>query len=225
MIVFDRVGVVFPGDYRALQNISLQIARGEFVYILGRSGAGKSTLLRLIFADIMPTCGIVRIIGNDITFLPRYRIPYLRRQIGIIFQDYMLLNEKTVFDNVRMALDIYYFRKSAARERIWPLLKQLGLFELRDVPVKSLSGGEKQRTAIARALVNDPQIIIADEPTGNLDADNAAAIMNLLIRSQKNGTTVLMATHDLSMVETFPAREILLDAGHIVQDNAQIRGL
>ena len=216
MIVFDRVGVVFPGNYQALRDLSLNIARGEFVYVLGRSGAGKSTLLRLIFADLMPTCGIVRVAVNDITFLPRYRTPYLRRQVGIIFQNDMLLSENTVFDNVRMALDIYYFRKSMARERIWPLLKELGLFGFRDIPVKRLSGGERQRVAIARALVNDPQIILADEPTGNLDADNAAAIMNLLIRAQRSNATVLMATHDLNMVEKFPAREIRLDAGRLL---------
>ncbi|MDR0454241.1 MAG: ATP-binding cassette domain-containing protein [Deferribacteraceae bacterium] len=215
MINFERVGVIFPGNCHALRDVSLNVARGEFVYVLGRSGAGKSTLLRLIYADFMPTCGVVRIAGNDITFLPRCRIPYLRRQIGIIFQDYKLLNEKNVFDNVRMALDIYFFRKSMARERIWPLLKQLGLFELRDVEVKRLSGGEKQRVAIARALVNDPQIILADEPTGNLDSANAAAIMELLLRAQVKGAAVLMVTHDLNMPEKFPARAVHLDAGRL----------
>ncbi len=216
MIIFDRVGVVFSGEYQALQDISLNIARGEFVYVLGRSGAGKSTLLRLIYADLMPTRGIVRVAGNDISFLPRRRIPYLRRQVGIVFQDYMLIGEKTVFDNVRMALDIYYFKKSRARERIWLLLKMLGIFELRDAEVRRLSGGEKQRVAIARAMVNDPQIILSDEPTGNLDADNAAGIMELLLQAQRHGTTVLMATHDLQMVEKYPSREIRLDAGRLV---------
>jgi cell division transport system ATP-binding protein len=215
MIVFEHVGVVFSGNYQALTDVSLNIARGEFVYILGRSGAGKSTLLRLIYADVMPTRGIVKVAANDISFLPARRVPYLRRQVGVVFQDYMLLEDRTVFDNVRMALDIYFFRRSACRDRIWNLLKRLGIFELRDVPVRRLSGGEKQRVSIARAMVNDPQIILADEPTGNLDADNAMIIMQLLQQASQNGTTILMATHDMAMVEKYPARIIKLEGGKI----------
>ena len=218
MIKFERVGVVFTGGYHALRDVTFHISRGEFVYILGRSGAGKSTLLRLVYADIMPTSGIVQIDSSDITFLSGRRIPYLRRQVGVVFQDYMLLEERSVFDNVRMALDIYYFKKSQARERIWILLKRLGIFELRDTEVKRLSGGEKQRVAIARALVNEPNIVLADEPTGNLDKDNAESIMKLLFQAKDSGTTVIMATHDLNMVEKYPARKLTLDKGKLMGD-------
>jgi cell division transport system ATP-binding protein len=216
MIDFERVGVTFIGGNNALDDVTLKVERGEFVYVLGRSGAGKSTLLRLIYADMLPTRGIVRIAGNDITFLPKRRVPYLRRQVGVVFQDYMLVQDRTVFDNVRMALDIYYFKKSQMKERIWTLLKRLGIFELRDIPVKRLSGGEKQRVAVARAVVNDPQIILADEPTGNLDADNAAIIMAMLRQASDAGTTVLMATHDMTLVEKYPARQILLQNGRLI---------
>ena len=217
MIRFERVGVVYTGNH-ALHDVTFHIPRGEFVYIMGASGAGKSTLLRLIYADMLPTSGIVRIDGSDISFLPQRRIPYLRRQVGIVFQDYMLLEDRSVFDNVRMALDIYYFKKSQARERIWVLLKRLGIFELRDSEVRRLSGGEKQRVAIARALVNTPRIVLADEPTGNLDAANAEIIMKLLFQAKDSGTTVLMATHDINMVEKYPARKLILDKGRLKFD-------
>lgn len=218
MIIFDHVGVVFDDGYEGLRDLSVSIKRGEFVYVLGRSGAGKSTMLRLIYADVMPTRGLVRIAGNDISFLQSSRVPYLRRKVGIVFQDYMLLGERSVFDNIRMALDIYYFKKSDTNERIWNLLKKLGIFELRDTEVKRLSGGEKQRVAVARALVNDPEIILADEPTGNLDTDNALIIMHMLRSAAESGTTVLMATHDLNLVESHPARRIRLERGKLIED-------
>jgi cell division transport system ATP-binding protein len=217
MIRFDRVGVVFKGNCQALNDVSLHIAQGEFVYILGRSGAGKSTLLKLIYADIIPTSGIVNVAGYDISFLPINRVPFLRRQIGVVFQDYMLIDERTVFDNVRMSLDIYYFKKSEMLDKIYSLLRRLNIFHLRDDPVEGLSGGEKQRVAVARALVNNPRIILADEPTGNLDRDNADTIMGMLLQAQKNiKTTVLMATHDMQKVETYPARKIILDGGRLL---------
>lgn len=219
MISFERVGLTFPGGNSALDDVTLHVGRGEFVYVLGRSGAGKSTLLRLIYADLCPTRGIVRIAGNDISFMPRRRVPYLRRQIGIVFQDYMLIPDRTVFDNVRMALDIYYFKKSQMIDRVWLLLKRLGIFELRDVPVRRLSGGEKQRVAVVRAMVNEPQIILADEPTGNLDADNASIIMDMLLQASAAGATVLMATHDMNLVEKYPARQLRLQSGRLLADD------
>ncbi|MDR2400503.1 MAG: ATP-binding cassette domain-containing protein [Deferribacteraceae bacterium] len=218
MIRFERVGVVFKGDCHALSNISLHIARGEFVYILGRSGAGKSTLLKLIYADVLPTSGIASVLGYDISFLQAGRIAYLRRQVGVVFQDYMLIDGRTVFNNVRMSLDIYCFKKSEMQERIYGLLRRLGIFHLRDDLVEGLSGGEKQRVAVARALVNDPRIILADEPTGNLDRDNADIIMGMLLQAQKNGATILMATHDLGKVEKYPARSITLGGGRLLND-------
>ena len=220
MIKFINVGVSFMGGYQALQNINLDIARGEFVYVIGKSGAGKSTLLRLIYADILPTRGVVSIEENDMNIIRRIRVPFLRRQIGVIFQDYKLLENSTVFDNIKLALDIFYMKRSASRERIWPLLKRVGIFEKRDETVKHLSGGEKQRVAIARALINDPKIILADEPTGSLDEENADDVMFLLKEVCKSGTTVLMSTHDARLRQKFPARIIELDKGKLIRDEA-----
>ncbi len=218
MIRFVNVGVSFVGGYNALSNINLSIDKGEFAYVIGKSGAGKSTLLRLIYADILPSRGVVAIEENDISMIGRIQIPYLRRQIGVIFQDYKLLENISVFDNVKLALDIFYMKRSASRERIWPLLQRVGIFEKRDEIVKNLSGGEKQRVAIARALINEPKIILADEPTGNLDEENAENIMNILKEGCNYGATVLMATHDTSLRKKHIAREIELDKGKLVRD-------
>lgn len=218
MIKFVNVGVSFQGGYQALQNINLDIARGEFAYVIGKSGAGKSTLLRLIYADILPTRGVVSIEENDMNIIGRLQVPFLRRQIGVIFQDYKLLENSTVFDNVKLALDIFYMKRSASRERIWPLLRRVGIFEKRDETVKNLSGGEKQRVAIARALINDPRIILADEPTGNLDEENADNVMSLLLEGCGGGAAVLMATHDTHLRRKYPARIIELDRGRLVRD-------
>lgn len=218
MIRFVNVGVSFVGGYQALSNINLNIGRGEFAYVIGKSGAGKSTLLRLIYADLLPSRGVVYIEDNDINVIGRIQIPYLRRQIGVIFQDYKLLENVSVFDNVKLALDIFYMKRSASRERIWPLLKRVGIFEKRDEIVKNLSGGEKQRVAIARALINEPKIILADEPTGNLDEENAENIMRILKEGCNYGATVLMATHDTNLRKKHIAREIELDKGKLVRD-------
>lgn len=218
MIKFINVGVSFAGGMQALSNVNFEINRGEFVYVVGKSGAGKSTLLRLIYADILPSRGVVAVENNDITVLPRRRIPFLRRQIGVVFQDYKLLEHATVFDNVKLALDVYYMRRSFSKERVWPLLKRMGIFEKRDETVQNLSGGEKQRVAIARALINDPKIVLADEPTGNLDEENAENIMDILNQCRQMGTTVLMATHDPNLRKKFHAREIELEKGKILRD-------
>lgn len=218
MIRFVNVGVTFLGGYQALTNINLHIEKGEFAYVIGKSGAGKSTLLRLIYADILPTRGVVSIEDNDINIIGRLQVPFLRRQIGVVFQDYKLLENSTVFDNIKLALDIFYMKRSASRERIWPLLKRVGIFEKRDEIVKNLSGGEKQRVAIARALINDPKIILADEPTGNLDEENAENIMKLLKEACNAGATVLMATHDTWLRKKHRAREIELVKGKLIRD-------
>lgn len=221
MIKFINVGVSFAGGMQALSNVNLDVQRGEFVYIVGKSGAGKSTLLRLIYADLLPSRGVVAIENNDITAMPRHKIPFLRRQVGVVFQDYKLLEHATVFDNVKLALDIYYMKRSLSKERIWPLLKRMGIFEKRDEIVQNLSGGEKQRVAIARALINDPKIILADEPTGNLDEENAENIMDILSQCRAMGTTVIMATHDHSLRQKFRAREIELEKGKVSRDGVE----
>lgn len=221
MIKFINVGVSFAGGMQALSNVNLDVQRGEFVYIVGKSGAGKSTLLRLIYADLLPSRGVVSIENNDITAMARHKIPFLRRQVGVVFQDYKLLEHATVFDNVKLALDIYYMKRSFSKERIWPLLKRMGIFEKRDEIVQNLSGGEKQRVAIARALINDPKIILADEPTGNLDEENAENIMDILSQCRAMGTTVIMATHDHSLRKKFRAREIELEKGKVTRDGVE----
>lgn len=218
MVRFVNVGVSFVDGHQVLNNINVEIKRGEFVYIMGKSGAGKSTFLRLMYADLLPSRGLVSVEGRNINLMSRMEVPFLRRQIGVVFQDYKLLENVTVFDNVKLGLDIFYMKRSMAKERIWPLLKRMGIFEKRDDVVKNLSGGEKQRVAIARALINDPKIILADEPTGNLDMDNAENIITVLKECSSLGTTVIMATHDKYLREKYPAREIELEKGKIIRD-------
>lgn len=218
MVKFVNVGVSFTGGYQALNNVNIEIKSGEFVYIIGKSGAGKSTLLRLIYADLLPTRGVISVEGRDLNLIKRIEVPFLRRQIGVIFQDYKLLENMSVFDNVKLGLDIFYMKRTQAKERIWPLLKRVGMFEKRDDIVKNLSGGEKQRVAVARALINDPKIILADEPTGNLDMENAENIMNVLRECIASGATVIMATHDKLLREKYPSREIELEKGKVIKD-------
>ncbi len=221
MVKFVNVGVSFTGGYQALNNVNIEIKSGEFVYIIGKSGAGKSTLLRLIYADLLPTRGVISVEGRDLNLMKRIEVPFLRRQIGVVFQDYKLLENLSVFDNVKLGLDIFYMKRSQAKERIWPLLKRVGMFEKRDDIVKNLSGGEKQRVAIARALINDPKIILADEPTGNLDMENAENIISVLRECSESGATVIMATHDKILREQYPAREIELEKGKVIRDGVE----
>ena len=221
LVKFVNVGVSFTGGYQALNNVNIEIKSGEFVYIIGKSGAGKSTLLRLIYADLLPTRGVISVEGRDLNLMKRIEVPFLRRQIGVVFQDYKLLENLSVFDNVKLGLDIFYMKRSQAKERIWPLLKRVGMFEKRDDIVKNLSGGEKQRVAIARALINDPKIILADEPTGNLDMENAENIISVLRECSESGATVIMATHDKILREQYPAREIELEKGKVIRDGVE----
>ncbi|MBZ4672066.1 cell division ATP-binding protein FtsE [Deferribacterales bacterium Es71-Z0220] len=219
MIKFFNVSVAFFGEKKALDNISLKIDKGEFVYITGASGAGKSTLLKLIYADLFPTRGVVLISNKDITNITERSIPYLRRNIGVIFQDFKLLENKTVFENIFMTLEIFYMDSKQIEERIFSLLRRLGLFSRRDTIVKKLSGGEKQRVAIARALINEPSIVLADEPTGNLDPERAEDIIKLLKDIANQGSTVLVATHDKHLIEKFGGRTIYLKNGKIEADS------
>lgn len=218
MIRFFNVTVSFFGDKKALDKVSLQADQGEFVFITGESGAGKSTLLRLIYADLLPTRGVVLVANKDISHITRSSIPYLRRNIGVVFQDFKLLENATVYENVRLALDVFYLKQMNMETRILPLLRQLEIFKKRKTIVKKLSGGEKQRVAMARALINSPSIILADEPTGNLDMNRADNIMRLLIDAKKKGATVFVATHDLNLIKKYPFRTIKLHQGKIVED-------
>lgn len=218
MISFKNVSVEYIKGDTVLDDISLDVEKGEFVYITGRSGAGKSTLLSLIYNDVSPSRGILSINGHDVSAIPANMVPHLRRQIGIIFQDFKLLNNKTVFENVKIALDIFNLNQKLVKERVANMLRKLDIFEKRNDLAITLSGGEKQRVAIARALINDPQIVIADEPTGNIDIDNAREVISMLIDVAGNGAAVLVATHDILIRESFPAREIVLDKGKLISD-------
>lgn len=218
MIKFFNVTVSFFQEKKALDNVSLKVDKGEFVYITGASGAGKSTLLRLIYADLVPTKGIVLVANKDIGNITRNSIPYLRRNIGVVFQDFKLLEERTVYENVFMSLEIFYMDKKDVDNKIFSILKRLGLYSRRDAIVKKLSGGEKQRVAIARALINEPSIILADEPTGNLDLERSYDIMQLLQNIARQGSTVLVATHDVNLINRFKARVVKLKNGKVESD-------
>lgn len=206
-----------PGMY-ALEDVNLRLEKGEFAFLTGPSGAGKTTLLRLLLREEKPTRGQVLIQGKSIVNLPAGKIPYLRRNIGVVFQDFKLLPRKTVFENIAFVLEIVGIVGLAQRTRTREVIRDLGLYDQRNAYPEELSGGEKQRTAIARAIVNRPAILLADEPTGNLDPDLSRDILQLFKSIHLFGTTVLVATHDLELIRSFPRRVIRLDGGRLVAD-------
>ena len=202
------------GTY-ALHDVSLEVGKGEFVFLTGPSGAGKTTLLKLLFAAEKPSEGQILVLGRNVACLGESAIPALRRHIGVVFQDFKLLSRRTIEDNVRMALDVVGTPRREARARVFSLLKQVGLQHRRYHHPMSLSGGEQQRVAIARALVNEPEILLADEPTGNLDPELTIEIMDLIAGAATRGTTVIVATHDMSLVERYGKRVVHLEDGCI----------
>ena len=222
MIKFENVTKVYSkSDRPALDNISLEVDKGEFVFLVGLSGSGKSTFLRLVLREEKPTSGKIHVAGKDLTILSNWKVPELRRQVGTVFQDFRLLPNKTVSENVAFTLHVLGFsRKEIARE-VPEVLELVGLEDKGDRKPGELSGGEQQRVAIARAYVSNPAILIADEPTGNLDPATSVGIMKLLDRINREGTTVVMATHDAGIVDQMRKRVIELDAGHIVRDQAR----
>lgn len=219
MIKFYNVSMVYPGKKRALSNINLKIGEGEFVYLIGASGAGKTTLLRLIYAELQPTEGVVLISDKDISRIKKTTIPYLRRNVGVVSQDLMLIENQNVYQNCVYVLEIFYMLRKQMDAYIHPILKKLELFTRRNTPVKYLSGGEKQRVAIGRALIKNPPILLLDEPTGNLDDKRADNLLNL-IKDLFKDRTVIFATHDKSLIERYPARVIELNNGKIISDSA-----
>ncbi|MEL6543648.1 MAG: cell division ATP-binding protein FtsE [Myxococcota bacterium] len=215
MIQLFHVYKSYGQDSPALVDINLEIEKGEFVFLSGASGAGKSTLLKMIFAAERPTRGQLLVNGTNIAKLESRAIPYLRRNIGVVFQDFKLLARRTVEENVAVTLEVLGLAQREIRGRVFQILKQVGLaHKLHDLPQK-LSGGEQQRVAIARALVNEPQILLADEPTGNLDADRAQEIVELIDLANARGTTVLLATHDRELLEQGGRRVITLNQGRL----------
>ena len=223
MIKLDEVSKVYKGDVVALREASADIAKGEFVFLVGPSGSGKSTFLRLLNREETPDDGRIWVAGKDIGELSKWKIPYLRRNIGFIFQDFMLLPNKTVYENVAFALEVIGRPKHVITSQVPAILELVGLAKKLDNLPHELSGGEQQRVSIARAFVNRPLILLADEPTGNLDPATSVGIMRLLDRINRTGTTVVMATHDRSIVDTMRRRVIELDRGSIVRD--QVRGV
>jgi cell division transport system ATP-binding protein len=202
----------------ALHDVSLEIEKGEFVFLTGSSGAGKTTLLKLLFSAERPSEGQILVLGRNIARLRARAIPAMRRRIGVVFQDFKLLNRLTIEDNVAIALEVVGVGPRESRARAFRMLKQVGLQHRRYHHPLSLSGGEQQRVAIARALVNEPEILLADEPTGNLDADLTLEVMDLIASATTRGTTVIVATHDLSLVERFGKRTIRLEGGRVIED-------
>ncbi len=222
MITFEDVTKFYPGQDRpALRNINLEIAKGEFVFLVGQSGSGKSTFLRLILREYRPTKGTLYVAGKNLSTLNQWKVPALRRQIGTVFQDFRLLPGKTVYENVAFALQVIGKPSRVIREVVPETLRLVGLEGKESRLNEELSGGEQQRVAIARAFVNRPKILIADEPTGNLDPETSVGIMKLLDRINRTETTVIMATHDSSIVDQMRRRVLELRTGELVRDQAK----
>ncbi len=222
MIKFENVTKVYPkSDKPALDNISLEVEKGEFVFLVGLSGSGKSTFLRLVLREEKPTSGSIHVAGKDLKTLSNWKVPQLRRQVGTVFQDFRLLPNKTVSENVAFTLHVLGFSKKEIAREVPEVLELVGLEDKGDRKPGELSGGEQQRVAIARAYVSKPAILIADEPTGNLDPATSVGIMKLLDRINREGTTVVMATHDAGIVDQMRKRVIELEAGHVVRDQAR----
>ena len=218
MIQMYHVDLRYAGGTYGLRDVSISLEKGEFAFLTGASGAGKTSLLRLLFGAEQPSAGQILVAGRNITRIRAAQVPALRRQIGVIFQDFKLLPERSVFENVAIALEIAGTAKRDIRTRVWSLLKRLGRGPRIDHKPRSLSGGEQQRVAIARALVNDPPLLLCDEPTGNLDPTLALDIMDIIADAHARGTTVLVATHDPALLERYPHRRFALEAGRLLLD-------
>ena len=221
MIRLDDVTKSYKGTTVALRDCSVDIAKGEFVFLVGPSGSGKSTFLRLLLREERPDKGRIWVAGKDIASLSSWKVPYLRRNIGCVFQDFKLLPNKTVYENVAFALEVIGRPKHVVASQVPQILDLVGLAKKRDNLPSELSGGEQQRVSIARAFVNRPLILLADEPTGNLDPSTTVGIMRLLERINRTGTTVVMATHDQGIVDSMRRRVIELDDGIVSRDQSR----
>jgi cell division transport system ATP-binding protein len=218
MIRLEHVTKVYEGGTVAANDISLDIQKGEFVFFVGASGSGKSTLIRLMMRDEPVTRGKLWVAGKDITTLPKWKIPYLRRSMGTVFQDYKLLQNKTVAENVGFALEVLGRPRSVIGPQVSQVLDLVGLADMAGRYPRQLSGGEQQRVSVARAFVNRPPIMLCDEPTGNLDPKTSVGIMKLLDRINRTGTTIVMATHDHAIVDAMQRRVVGLEKGQVIRD-------
>ena len=221
MIVFDNVTKVYPGGNTALKNVSLHIRKGEFVFVLGHSGAGKSTFLKLILREEKATSGHVLVDGKDLSRLKEREVPYLRRNMGVVFQDFRLIPSMTAYENVAFAMRVTNIPEKKIVTRVPYVFNLVGLSEKMDKYPDELSGGEQQRVALARALVHSPQLIIADEPTGNIDPELSVEMMGLLSAINSVGITVVVVTHEHELARRFSKRVIRIDHGNVVGDTAE----
>ena len=222
MIIFDNVTKIYEDNKaRALEGVSFHVEKGEFVFLVGHSGAGKSSIIRMLLAEEIPTSGKVLVNGHDIGALTHQEIPFLRREIGVVFQDFRLLPSRTVYENVAFAMRVVGASSRQMHRRIPEVLNMVGLSRKAKAYPSQLSGGEQQRVGMARALANNPSILIADEPTGNLDSEKAEEIMAILEDINSHGTTILMATHAEKLVNKMHKRVITLEKGHLISDEKE----
>ena len=221
MIHMKNVTKVYENGAVALNNINVDIRKGEFVFLVGSSGAGKSTFIKMLFREVLPSSGILTVNGRDVIRMANKEVPYLRRSLGVIFQDYRLLPEKTVYENISFAMQVIEAPRRLMQRSVNSVLDIVGLRDKYKCFPHQLSGGEQQRVAIARAIVNNPAIVIADEPTGNLDPETSWGIMDIFQRINAAGTTIVMATHDKTIVDAMQRRVIAIEDGKIVRDEAQ----
>lgn len=218
MITFDNVTKIYDGNNIGLENVSIKIDEGDFVFLVGPSGAGKSTFIKLILKEINADKGSIKVDGQEVTRLSMREIPKLRRKIGIVFQDFRLLPKKTVYENVAFAMEAMHEPRKRIRSRVPQALEIVGIADQASKYPNELSAGEQQRVAIARAIINKPSLLIADEPTGNLDPETAKGIMDLLEQINETGTTIVMVTHAKDIVDRMRKRVIAIESGHIVRD-------
>jgi cell division transport system ATP-binding protein len=221
MISLQRVSKVYRNGVSALEDVSVEIDKGEFVFVVGPSGSGKSTMIRLLLKQEEATHGNVFVAGKNLSRVTSFKVPHLRRNIGTVFQDYKLLQDKTAFENVAFALEVIGKPKHVIDQRVPEILEYVGLGDKLNAYPDELSGGEQQRVSIARACVNRPLVLLADEPTGNLDPNTSVDIMRLLDKVNRIGTTILMATHDQAIVDAMRKRVIELEKGRVVRDQSR----
>ena len=225
MIAFENVTKTYNDENVGVEDVSIEIDQGEFVFLVGPSGAGKSTFIKLITKEIEPDSGSIKIKGKEITTMPNREIPELRRNIGMVFQDFKLLPKKTVYENVAFAMQVIHRSKRSISRHVPQALSLVGISDKGNRYPDELSAGEQQRVAIARAIINNPRVVIADEPTGNLDPETAWEIMQLLDEINKKGTTIVMVTHSKDIVDRMGKRVIAIDKGHIVRDDVGSYGI
>ncbi len=223
MILFEDVSLVYPNGVHALSDINLQVSRGEFLFLVGSTGQGKSSILKCIFREVSPTAGDVTVDDHPLSRLPESQVPFLRRKVGVVFQDFKLLRQKTAWENVAYALQVTGASSRDVMRRVPRALELVGIAHKSKMFPHELSGGEQQRTAIARALVNNPLILLCDEPTGNLDPETSSEIMALLARINSKGTTVVVATHNQASVDRMRRRVVRLIHGRIAHDEERGR--